>query len=100
MVESATGEGADHGCHPVLNIQKVWLVACVQKALKQGPIEKSDVAISAHAGGWQLIWVSDQQHLLHSCLESDEKVGLGGLCSLVDDEACDLSPQLFQFLIA
>lgn len=95
MVEPAAGEGADHRRHAVLDVQEVGLVSRIQKPLEERAIEESHVAVGAHAGGWQLVGVANEQHFLDSGLERNEEVWLSGLRGLVNNETCDLAPQLF-----
>lgn len=52
IVEPLTWKMANHRCHSILDVQKIWLYFGIQKPLEQGSIEKGDIAIRAHTGCW------------------------------------------------
>ena len=65
MVEGEAGEVADHGSHPVLDVEEVGLDVSIQEALEEGTIKQGDIAVGAKAGRRQLVRIPNQQHFLH-----------------------------------
>jgi hypothetical protein len=77
---------SDKWCHAILYVKEVWLNIGIKESLEERTVKESDIAITTHAGCWQLVWVTYQKDFLHSRLQGNQEIRLSSLCGLVDDE--------------
>jgi hypothetical protein len=99
VVKLETREVAYHGSHAVLYIKEVGFDVGIDEALEQGTIKQGEVAIRTKTSRWQLVGISNQQHLLHPTLKSNQQICLSRLSSLVNNQAGDLPTQTIQLLV-